>query len=213
MLPAGMLDLGEVGLIPNCLSCQPRKTFRLSETARSDSKNKSLLLLVVFTIKPVEHFREGSSSSPIRFGLSAAKVSDLQVLKAFSENSLTNSGAMATLHEGFKGGKEIPRRYLPDEVRALNSFEPAILPGVTAHILGPSRDPEVIRDLNPKAGEQWLRLMESMSSSDYEAHRPFHSDWAKTGAQYDPNHNVLSAADLKNIEKVGEGTELNIAAT
>jgi beta-lactamase superfamily II metal-dependent hydrolase len=150
-------------------------------------------------------------AAPARFGLGAAKVSDLRMLKAFSENSLSNSEAMATLHEGFKGGKEIPRRYLPDEVRSLNSFEPATLPGVTAHILGPSRDPDVIRDLNPSAGEQWLRLMESMSSSDYEAHRPFHQDWAKTGAQYDPNRTVLSAADLKNIEKVGEGTEFNVA--
>ena len=150
-------------------------------------------------------------AAPTRFGLSAARVSEVEMLKAFSENSLTNRAAMATLHEGFKGGKDIPRRYLPDEARSLNSFEPATLAGVTAHILGPSRDPEVIRDMDPTAGEQWLRLMENMSSSDYEPHRPFHPDWAKGGEEFDPNNNVLSAADLKILEKMGEGTELSVA--
>ena len=191
------VEVGEVWL-PWTENYKDPEARRILETQSTRATKLNLVL-------------ENMIASPARFGLSAAKVSDLQALKAFSKNSLTSSEAMEILHEGFKRGKEIPRRYLPDESRAANSFEPATLPGVTAHILGPSRDPEVIRDLNPQAGEQWLRLMEDMSSSDYEAHRPFHADWAKTGAQYDPNHNVLSAADLKNIEKVGAGTELNVA--
>ena len=191
------VEVGEVWL-PWTENYKDPEARRILETQSTKAGKLNLVL-------------EKMIASPARFGLSAARVSDLQMLKTFSENSLTNVNAMATLHEGFKGGKEIPRRYLPDEARGLNSFEPATLPGVTAHILGPSRDPEVIRDLNPKAGEQWLRLMESMSSSDYEAHRPFHPDWARKGEQYDPKHDVLGAADLKRIEKVGEGTELNVA--
>jgi beta-lactamase superfamily II metal-dependent hydrolase len=191
------VEVGEVWL-PWTENYKDPEARKILETQSAKAKKLNLVL-------------EKMIASPSRLGLSAAKVSDLKMLKAFSENSLSNSQAMATLHEGFKGGKEIPRRFLPDESRALNSFEPAILPGVTAHILGPSRDPEVLRDMNPKAGEQWLRLMESMTSSDYEAHRPFHSDWAKTGEEYDPHHHVLSTADLKNIEKVGQGTEFNVA--
>jgi len=53
--------------------------------------------------------------------------------------------------------------------------------------------------------------MESMSSSDYEAHRPFHPDWAKKAEQHDPDHKVLSAAELKKLENIGEGTELEVA--
>ena len=42
-------------------------------------------------------------ASPTRFGLSATRVSELKTLKAFSANSLVNTDAMATLHEGSRG--------------------------------------------------------------------------------------------------------------
>ncbi|PYT09395.1 MAG: hypothetical protein DMF60_02645 [Acidobacteria bacterium] len=150
-------------------------------------------------------------ASPSRFGFSAKKVSELEMLKAFTANSLSNTAAMATLHDGFKGRKNIPRRYLPNKKRALNSFEPEFLPGVTAHIMGPSRDPEVIRDMDPSSDEQWLRMMESMSTSDYERHRPFHDDWSRPINRHDPKHTLLSAEELKMIDDIGEGTELSVA--
>src|SRR5689334_8922607 len=125
-------------------------------------------------------------AAPLRFGLNAAKVTELQMLKAFSANSLSNTEAMTTLHEGFKGGKKIPRRYLPFKQRDKNSFEPDFLPGVTVHVMGPSRDPEVIRDMDPPGNEQWLRLMEDRLAPDFEPHRPFAEGWARPFADLPP---------------------------
>ena len=81
---------------------------------------------------------------------------DLQQLVG---NSLTNAKAMQTLHEGFAGNPK--RRFLPDPDRAECSFEPDCLPGVMAHVMGPSRDDEVIRDMYPPVGQSYLRMREA----------------------------------------------------
>jgi hypothetical protein len=73
-----------------------------------------------------------------------------RALKELAENSLTNAEAMNTIHRGFAGKPR--RRYLPYKTRNKNSFNPKVLPGVTVHLMGPSRDPEVIRDMNPPKG-------------------------------------------------------------
>jgi beta-lactamase superfamily II metal-dependent hydrolase len=161
--------------------------------------------------KKLSRVLEKMVALPGRFGLSAARVAALEALKAFSANSLSNAEAMATLHEGFKGGKTIPRQYLPFKERNRNSFEPGVLPGVNVHILGPSRDPEVIRDMDPSGNEEWLRLMEMMASADYEPHQPFHEGWSEASEKFDPDHRLLKLSELKMIEKIGEGTELNVA--
>ena len=153
-------------------------------------------------------------AQPARFGLNAKRAKELELLKAFSANSLSNTEAMATLHDGFKGGKNIPRRYLPYEKRNDNSFGPEFLPGVTVHVMGPSRDPEVIRDMNPSSNEQWLRFMETRLAPDYRAHRPFAEGWAKDFDELkkdDPLRDLLSKEELKAIETIGDGTEFSVA--
>src|SRR5216683_427479 len=45
------------------------------------------------------------------------------------------------------------RRFLPTLDPAERTFTTAALPGVTVHVLGPSRDKEVIRDMTPPKGE------------------------------------------------------------
>jgi hypothetical protein len=153
-------------------------------------------------------------AAPQRFGLNARKVTELQMLKAFSANSLSNTQAMATLHEGFKGGKKIPRRYLPFKKREKNSFEPDVLPGVTVHVMGPSHDPEVIRDMDPPGNEQWLRLMEDRLAPNPRLHRPFAEGWARALADLtpeDPLRELLSRSELEVLESIGEGTEFSVA--
>jgi beta-lactamase superfamily II metal-dependent hydrolase len=153
-------------------------------------------------------------AQPARFGFRAEKVAELRMLQAFSANSLSNPAAMATLHDGFKGGKAIPRRYLPFKERNDNSFEPSALPGVIVHVMGPSRNEETIRDLNPPSNEQWLRLMESKLSPDFEAHRPFAEGWASDFDDLksdDALRTLLNKNELKRIESIGEGTELGVA--
>jgi hypothetical protein len=74
-------------------------------------------------------------------------------LRSLATNSLTNEDAMATLHHGFRGRPK--RRFIPDGPE--RTITPAACPGLTIHILGPSRDPEVIRDMDPPAGQSYLR--------------------------------------------------------
>lgn len=66
------------------------------------------------------------------------------------DNSLTNARAMETLHGGFANKTKI--RYLPPKRRDDQTFLTDVLPGVTVHAMGPSRDPEVIRDMDPPKG-------------------------------------------------------------
>jgi beta-lactamase superfamily II metal-dependent hydrolase len=93
-----------------------------------------------------------------------------------AQNSLTNAAAMQTLHEGFSGTPA--RRFLPCAERDRNSFEVDALPGVTVHAMGPSRDPIVIRDMDPPVGGGYLRMAESGSSTDAEPTPLFNVEWA-----------------------------------
>lgn len=80
-------------------------------------------------------------------------------IKQFAENSLKNSDAMNTLHHGFSGGPTV--RYLPPPNRVDHTFTTDALPGVTIHVLGPSRDSKVVRDMNPPTGHSYLRAAEA----------------------------------------------------
>ncbi len=77
-----------------------------------------------------------------------------QSLRSLVANSLTNESAMRTLHRGFKGKQD--RNFLSTaNARTIN------VPGcdgLTAHVLGPSRDRDVIRDMDPPTGQSYLRF-------------------------------------------------------
>ena len=79
--------------------------------------------------------------------------------RLFVENALTNEKAMRTLHSGFAGQPE--RRFLPTTDASERTFTTEAMPGVTIHVLGPTRDKEVIRDMTPPKGESYLRLREA----------------------------------------------------
>jgi beta-lactamase superfamily II metal-dependent hydrolase len=98
---------------------------------------------------------------------------DLELTRAFALNSLTNEKAMSTLHFGFAGRAR--RRFLSRLQDPLERLQD--LPGVTVHVLGPSRDPEVIAKMQPPSKESFLRLV---ASGDLEADRslPFDLDWS-----------------------------------
>jgi beta-lactamase superfamily II metal-dependent hydrolase len=90
-----------------------------------------------------------------------------------ARNSLKNARAMDTLHAGFAGSPV--RRFLPTEDR-IERIRTSRLPGVRVHVLGPSRDPDVIRDMDPPAGESYLRLL-GASEDDGTAKPPFPASW------------------------------------
>ena len=98
---------------------------------------------------------QSKKANALSAALRAAKVRP--EIQQIADNALTNAKAMATLHDGFKGGNA-KRVYLPPKNRADASFKTGLLPGVTLHAMGPSHDPKVIRDMNPPKGESFLRL-------------------------------------------------------
>lgn len=117
--------------------------------------------------------------NPIRFGLDKQKKEEIEAFKDIIENNLKNAGAMNTLHHGFKGKDSIKRRYLPFEDRKLNTHKSKLLPGVKVYFMGPSRDDEIIKDMEPPTHEQWFTLINEMNSDDFNTHLPFHIDWSQ----------------------------------
>lgn len=88
-------------------------------------------------------------------GWSASRGNSAAAVEMLALNALSNDGAMTTLHHGFAGRPR--RRFLP--VKASSSFTTSVLPDLQVHVLGPSRDEAVIRDLEPPHDQSYLRLL------------------------------------------------------
>jgi hypothetical protein len=118
-----------------------------------------------------------------------------------ARNSLTNAAAMQTLHEGFSGAPT--RRFLPYAERDQNSFEVDALPGVTVHAMGPSRDPNVIRDMDPPVGGGYLQLAES-ETTDAGSTTLFSTEWAIDPKVFlstdDFDHLRLKESELERLD-------------
>ena len=96
-----------------------------------------------------------------------------ELLDHVIDNTLTlsNDKALATLHRGFKASMgPIPRRYLS---RSPDKLTTDALPGVSVHVLGPSRDEEVIRDLDPPSAESFLGAAAGLTDLDLSDRLPF----------------------------------------
>jgi beta-lactamase superfamily II metal-dependent hydrolase len=78
--------------------------------------------------------------------------------RALAANSISNEAAMRTLHSGFRGR---PARSF---LAAPGTHSPEDCPGLTVHILGPSKDPDVIRDMDPPTGQSYLRHLAASNS-------------------------------------------------
>ena len=79
--------------------------------------------------------------------------------RAFALNSLSNADAMDRLlaRNGRSFANQPLVRYLPDTDPAANVIDTG-LPGVRAHILGPSRDPAHLKRMDPPLSAGWLTL-------------------------------------------------------
>ena len=126
-------------------------------------------------------------------------------------NSLTNEKAMATLHEGFDG--KPARHFLPKRGAERKPFSSASLPGVTVHLLGPSRDAGVVRDMEPPAGKGYLRLAGGDGGEG--AGLPFRRHWAMTPKEFDATaafaHLRLSEKYRRAVDALGEDDDLAVA--
>jgi beta-lactamase superfamily II metal-dependent hydrolase len=114
--------------------------------------------------------------------------------RELAENALTNAEAMTTLHKGFAGSPR--RRFLPSKDAGENSFPVDSLPGVTVHAMGPSRDPEVIRDMDPPVGGGYLRMVRDQEASgDQEPSGPFSPEWKIAPADFLAENRHLRLTD------------------
>ena len=123
--------------------------------------------------------------------------------------SLTNEKEMKTLHSGFLGDPE--RRFLPVKPKAdanIRLLKTDVLPGVKIHVLGPSRERDVIRDMDPPKGESFLRMSASIDTNTTLPPAPFGPDFRHdkyTGA------GTLLPTDRDGIKKAGSLTDLAVA--
>jgi beta-lactamase superfamily II metal-dependent hydrolase len=111
----------------------------------------------------------------------AAQGKPAEATAAILALALRNDAAMQVLWQGFAGHPR--RRYLPPKGDLPYAFRSDALPGVGIHVLGPSRDEAVIRDLAPP-DEQSYVWAEGLARAAAEA-APFSGEVASfTPAQF-----------------------------
>ena len=86
--------------------------------------------------------------------------------------ALKNEAAMQTLWNGFANRPD--HKYLPPKGDLPYTFRSEALPGVTVHVLGPSRDEDVIRNMEPPKEEKYLAVAGAAGSGDML--RPFSAE-------------------------------------
>jgi beta-lactamase superfamily II metal-dependent hydrolase len=152
--------------------------------------------------------RERQSRAAQRLVAALAARGDQQSLAwGLAANALTNAKAMETLHAGFSGAPG--RRFLPTASGSA-TFTTSVLPGVRIHVLGPSRDPQVIRDMDPPAGAGYLR-MAGDNDGDGASREPFDERWSIPVAEYDHAHLALEERDRTYLEDVADADLFGIA--
>ncbi len=85
-----------------------------------------------------------------------AKIGDeaTELILGMAINALSNDESMATLRSGFAGDPTV--RYLS---RSASPLRPRALGGLRVHVLGPTRSPEVIKQLDPPSGQSYLAML------------------------------------------------------
>lgn len=119
---------------------------------------------------------------------------------------LSNDAAMKTLHSGFHGAPK--RRFLPVKGADSRMVEPEVLPGVKVHVLGPSRDPEVIRDMDPPKGESYLRSRAADARLNHGLEAPFAPEFRLESSVGDW---VFPIGDRNEIASAGSLSDVAVA--
>jgi beta-lactamase superfamily II metal-dependent hydrolase len=128
-------------------------------------------------------------------------------------NAVPNEAAMRTLHRGFSGAPK--RVFFPDEQNTRTYITP-VLPGISVHVLGPSRDVNVIRDIDPPAGESYVRATATAGVA-VPATEPFARKWQLDGTELQGEmgwqHLLLDQQAEAQLHEVLEDPEPALAAT
>lgn len=128
--------------------------------------------------------------------------------QALALNALSNEGAMDMLHSGFALGTS--PLYLPKKDSTESIYRTPVLPGVMVYVLGPSRDEEIIRDMDPPAGESYLRLVNGLKEAAASGSGPFSKSSRVSEARY-PADLRLPREFCTAVENTGTGLEPAVA--
>jgi beta-lactamase superfamily II metal-dependent hydrolase len=131
-------------------------------------------------------------------------------LQDMALNAAVNEAAMETLHSGFAGNAR--RRFLPLKDRSDHTFTTDVLPNVTIHAMGPSRDEDVISDMDPPQGESYLKLAKSAAAEKEDPRSPFPSDWTLDADEVSRFYASLTEEERTAIQEAGEGMPEDVAA-
>lgn len=148
----------------------------------------------------------GLAAAPPAIGATAQRERSVATDIVTNALVLSNADAMKTLHSGFSG--TLDRRFLPLKGDGSRSVETEVLPGVRVHVLGPSRDPDVISDMDPPKGESYLRLRGVAASPSGVAPAPFASEF-----RMDQSHGMwtFTQQDAAAIQGAGNLSDLAVA--
>jgi len=139
----------------------------------------------------------------------------LRVAKIFASNSEGSDPATDRLlgrNDTTFLNKPTPR-YVPDRDPAKNTI-PTTVPGVTAHILGPSRDPSEVKKMRPPKSVAWLKAAADERPTNADTRPLFDHIHAVPRAEVDdavPERLRLTAAALK-LDELSNAEELLAAA-
>lgn len=115
-------------------------------------------------------------------------------------NALSNEDAMNTLHFGFLGTTR--RRFLPRGEGVGERIVSRRIPGLVAHILGPSKNEDVIRDMDPPTDQSYFALRGAGANGSLDL-RPFKDEWIWNG----PPPAYLTEEERDAIETVNNGMD------
>lgn len=116
-----------------------------------------------------------------RPGLDADATAMLQMAKAFAVNSSVKEKIQKAMDRlGSRNGHHfaapLTPRFLPDVDEEKNTIDIGRL-GIVAHVLGPSRDPALLKKMNPPKKVHWLNLDEVDEVSDDDDLPLFHDTY------------------------------------
>jgi beta-lactamase superfamily II metal-dependent hydrolase len=122
-----------------------------------------------------KRIRERQAGLAQALTLALAAAGDNDPAKALAANALPNARAMQTLHRGFAGNPK--RRFLPATAKVVTRVvcAPLRAAGIEVHALGPARDAEIIRDMDPPAGAGYLRFNGADGAEPFRS--PFGPQW------------------------------------
>ncbi|CAN7487409.1 hypothetical protein LJR029_000912 [Caballeronia sp. LjRoot29] len=132
--------------------------------------------------------------------------SDVRRWLEMSRNALSNASAMSMLHSGFRS-KPVTR-FLSSEGSPV-PIETGVLSPMTAYVLGPSRNDDIIRDMDPPEGKTFLRQI-AMTSGTTDAFEPFTDNWLIDPASFSWPDLLVDASDIEKLRGASTAWDPNV---